>query len=170
MDGENNPAQVRAELAAWRDRAERTGDEYRSQARSKRHARGYRTARENLADLVDEDSFLEYGQLAVAAQRNRRDYEELQSSTAADGVITGTCTINAASVSHDRASAAVRESSGSKSHVSNSSNFSGATFHTTNASRANSHACVWSGCVLLKRWLQFAFIGTGTSNTANRSP
>ena len=59
-----------------------------------RHAKGYRTARENLADLVDADSFVEYGQLAVAAQRKRRDYEDLQISTAADGVITGVATIN----------------------------------------------------------------------------
>ena len=43
--------------------------------REKRHAKGFRTARENLDDLVDPGSFLEYGQLAVAAQRNRRDYE-----------------------------------------------------------------------------------------------
>ncbi len=60
-----------------------------------RHTKGFRTARENLHDLVDEDSFLEYGQLAVAAQRNRRDYQDLQANTAADGIITGTCTINA---------------------------------------------------------------------------
>lgn len=107
MDGEKQPPAVRPELTAWRERVERTLDEVRDEARRKRHARGYRTARENLSDLVDEDSFLEYGQLAVAAQRNRRDYEDLQSSTAADGILTGTCTINAASVAHDRAAAAV---------------------------------------------------------------
>ena len=32
--------------------------------------------------------------MAVAAQRSRRDYEELQTETAADGIITGLCNIN----------------------------------------------------------------------------
>jgi acetyl-CoA carboxylase carboxyltransferase component len=93
MDGD-----IRPELEALRERIERTLDAARSEARAKRHAKGYRTARENVADLVDEGSFQEYGQLAVAAQRSRREYEDLQTSTAADGVITGTCTINASLV------------------------------------------------------------------------
>ncbi len=97
----------RPELQAWRERQERTLDAAREEARGKRHARGYRTARENLSDLVDPDSFQEYGQLAVAAQRSRRDYAELQSSTAGDGIITGTCTINAASAPPGCARAAV---------------------------------------------------------------
>jgi acetyl-CoA carboxylase carboxyltransferase component len=70
-------------------------DEARQAQLIKRHAKGYRTARENLADLCDPDSFIEYGQFAVAAQRSRVDYEELKSQTAADGVITGTATVNA---------------------------------------------------------------------------
>jgi acetyl-CoA carboxylase carboxyltransferase component len=90
--------EIRPELALLQERLDKTGDEHRSAASAKRHAKGYRTARENLTALVDHDSFLEYGQLAVAAQRNRRDYEELQSSTAADGIIVGSCTINAESV------------------------------------------------------------------------
>ena len=76
---------LRPELAALRERLDRTLDAHREEAREKRHQNGYRTARENLEDLVDEDSFLEYGQLAVAAQRNRREYEDLQSNTPADG-------------------------------------------------------------------------------------
>lgn len=102
MDEDSRP-----ELTAWRERAGRTLDDFRREARDKRHARGYRTARENLADLVDAGSFQEYGQLAVAAQRSRRDYEDLQSSTAGDGIITGTCTINADRVGARRARAAV---------------------------------------------------------------
>jgi acetyl-CoA carboxylase carboxyltransferase component len=98
---------TRAELAALRERLEKTLDGHRSEARDKRHAKGYRTARENLEDLVDQDTFLEYGQLAVAAQRSRRDYHDLQSSTAADGIITGTCTINAARVGTAAARAAI---------------------------------------------------------------
>ena len=102
MDGE-----IRPELQALRERLARTQDEARDVARGKRHAKGYRTARENLDDLVDADSFQEYGQLAVAAQRSRRDYEDLQTSTAADGIITGTCTINAELVDAVRARAGV---------------------------------------------------------------
>jgi acetyl-CoA carboxylase carboxyltransferase component len=86
---------LRPELAALQARLARTLDAERAEACQRRHRQGYRTARENLDDLVDPDSFLEYGQLAVAAQRSRRDYAELQSATAADGIITGTCTINA---------------------------------------------------------------------------
>lgn len=85
---------LRPELAALRERLARTGDGVREDAAAKRHARGYRTARENLSDLVDPDSFVEYGQLAVAAQRNRRDYEDLQVNTPGDGVITGVGDIN----------------------------------------------------------------------------
>ncbi|MFM7272837.1 MAG: carboxyl transferase domain-containing protein, partial [Gammaproteobacteria bacterium] len=86
----------RPELAELRERLARTQDEGRPEALARRHAKGLRTARENLAALVDEGSFLEYGQLAVAAQRNRREYRELQTATAADGVITGVGTVNAA--------------------------------------------------------------------------
>ena len=86
---------LRPELQALRERIRRTLDEGRQEARERRHQKGYRTARENVEHLADTGSFQEYGQLAVAAQRSRRDYEELQSSTAADGIITGTCTINA---------------------------------------------------------------------------
>ncbi|NND68080.1 MAG: biotin carboxylase, partial [Halioglobus sp.] len=99
--------EIRPELAAYRERVERTLDEARSAARDKRHAKGYRTARENLIDIVDEGSFQEYGQFAVAAQRSRREYEDLQGATAADGIITGTCTINAATVAAQRSRAAV---------------------------------------------------------------
>ncbi|MFT4613860.1 MAG: acetyl-CoA carboxylase carboxyltransferase component, partial [Bacteroidia bacterium] len=102
MDSENRP-----EFDAYRERVERTLDEARAVARDKRHAKGYRTARENLADLVDEGSLQEYGQFAVAAQRSRRDYDDLQSSTAADGIITGTCTINSDVVGPQRGRAGV---------------------------------------------------------------
>jgi acetyl-CoA carboxylase carboxyltransferase component len=98
---------LRDELQALQQRIANTGDGVRRDAAASRHAKGYRTARENLLDLVDRDSFVEYGQLAVAAQRNRRDYRELQTSTAADGVITGTCTINADTVAEGMAEAAV---------------------------------------------------------------
>ncbi len=86
--------EIRPELAALHERLDKTLDASREEAADKRHAKGYRTARENLDDLVDPGSFVEYGQLAVAAQRSRRDYEDLQQNTPGDGVITGTARIN----------------------------------------------------------------------------
>ncbi|MCT2529701.1 biotin carboxylase [SAR92 clade bacterium H921] len=73
-----------------------TSDKARPEAVAKRHAKAYRTARENLYDLCDEGSFVEYGQLAVAAQRDRKNAESLKTDTPADGVLTGLATINAA--------------------------------------------------------------------------
>ncbi len=98
---------IRPELTAVQARLSRTLDDVRKDAATKRHSRGYRTARENLADLIDADSFTEYGQLGIAAQRNRRDYEDLQTSTAADGVITGVATINRDQFGEDKSRAAV---------------------------------------------------------------
>ena len=66
-----------------------TLDAARTRAKEKRHSKGYRTARENLLDLVDDSSFVESCQLAVAAQRDRRDPPPLRVDTAADGVTTG---------------------------------------------------------------------------------
>ena len=73
-----------------------SSDVARADSVQRRHKKGYRSARENLADLCDDDSFVEYGQLAVAAQRQRKDAESLKTQTPADGVITGLATINSA--------------------------------------------------------------------------
>src|SRR5450759_506523 len=60
---------LRADLQRVLDRHAPTLDANRAEAVAKRHALGQRTARENIADLCDPDSFMEYGALAVAAQR-----------------------------------------------------------------------------------------------------
>jgi acetyl/propionyl-CoA carboxylase alpha subunit/acetyl-CoA carboxylase carboxyltransferase component len=69
-------------------------DENRPDAVTKRHAAGRRTARENVADLVDPGTFVEYGPLVIAAQRGRREVQELMERTPADGLITGVGRIN----------------------------------------------------------------------------
>ena len=84
----------RPEFEKFLQRVKKSSDEFRISSKEKRHAKKYRTARENLAHLIDKDSFLEFGQFAVAAQRSRRDYEELQDKTNADGIITGFCSVN----------------------------------------------------------------------------
>lgn len=94
-------------LNELRSRQALTLDESRTEAVTRRHAKGYRTARENLADLVDDSSFIEYGQLAVAAQRNRRELDDLRRNTPADGVITGLATINAGEFGKQDAAVAV---------------------------------------------------------------
>src|SRR3954447_15504297 len=64
-------------------------DHARPEAVERRHGRGQRTARENVTDLVDDGTFVEYGPLAVAAQRRRRDIDDLSRSTPADGLVGG---------------------------------------------------------------------------------
>src|ERR1700710_973148 len=80
-----------AELLARRALTE---DAARADAVERRHAGGARTARENLADLVDPGSFVEYGRFAIAAQRGRREVAELIERTPADGLIGGTARVN----------------------------------------------------------------------------
>ena len=86
---------IRADLAEVRERHALTLDERRPEAVARRRRTGQRTARENLADLLDPDSFVEYGALAIAAQRGRRSLDDLVRNTPADGLIGGTATINA---------------------------------------------------------------------------
>ena len=71
-----------------------TEDAARPDAVEKRHAGGGRTARENLEDLVDPGTFVEYGRFAIAAQRQRRELQDLIARTPADGLIAGTARVN----------------------------------------------------------------------------
>ncbi len=93
-EGDGGAAEERADLAELRARRTLTEDAARPEAVERRHAAGGRTARENLADLVDEGSFVEYGRFAIAAQRGRRELDDLVARTPADGFIGGTATVN----------------------------------------------------------------------------
>ncbi len=88
------PAQARADLQKLQDRLAFTEDAQRPEAVAKRHALGLRTARENIADLCDAGSFIEYGALAVAAQSRRRTADDLVRNTPADGMVTGIGCVN----------------------------------------------------------------------------
>lgn len=93
-DDVEEDADVREDLLELRERLRLATDEARPEAVARRRSTGSRTARENVADLLDGGSFVEYGALAHAAQRNRRDVEELRRRTPADGIITGIGTID----------------------------------------------------------------------------
>ena len=81
-------------LTEVRARRHLTSDAARAEKVERWHAKGRRTARENIADLVDPGSFVEYGAFATAAQERRRDLADLVTSTPADGLVGGTATID----------------------------------------------------------------------------
>jgi len=83
-----------SELDELRRRRALTEDAARPEAVERRHSTGGRTARENVADLVDPGSFVEYGRFAIAAQRGRRELQELIERTPADGLVAGTARVN----------------------------------------------------------------------------
>jgi len=97
----------RADLEQLRLRQELLRDESRSEAVTKRHVKGQRTARENVADLIDEGTFVEYGSFGVAAQRSRRSEEDLIANTPTDGLITGLAKINSELFGTERTNCAV---------------------------------------------------------------
>jgi acetyl/propionyl-CoA carboxylase alpha subunit len=85
---------IRPDLARLRQRRESLLDSARPDAVAKRHAKKRRTGVENVDDLFDNGTFIEYGGLALAAQRSRRPLDELIAKTPRDGVLTGTGEVN----------------------------------------------------------------------------
>jgi acetyl-CoA carboxylase carboxyltransferase component len=88
------PQQMRADLAEVLERHAIGRDEARPDAVERRRRTGQRTARENIEDLCDDGSFVEYGALAIAAQRRRREVDELIRRTPADGLVAGIGTVD----------------------------------------------------------------------------
>jgi acetyl-CoA carboxylase carboxyltransferase component len=101
------PEAISPELAELRARLTATTDDGRPDAVAKRRKTGQRTARENIADLLDEGSFAEYGALALAAQRQRHDIDTLVRISPADGIVCGVGTVNRALFDDERARAMV---------------------------------------------------------------
>jgi acetyl/propionyl-CoA carboxylase alpha subunit/acetyl-CoA carboxylase carboxyltransferase component len=87
---------IRPDLAEVIERHRITLDAARPDAVAKRRRTNQRTARENLDDLFDPGSFSEYGAMAVAAQRRRRELADLQVNTPADGIVVGVGEVNGA--------------------------------------------------------------------------
>lgn len=89
-----DPEAIRPDLAEVIERHRAGFDEARPDAVEKRRKSGQRTARENISDLIDPDSFIEYGALTLAAQRRRRSVEELIRKSPADGLVAGIGSVN----------------------------------------------------------------------------
>lgn len=85
---------IRPDLLEVESRRSTTLDENRPLAIARRRKTGQRTARENITDLIDGGSMVEYGQLALAAQRSRRTVDELIEKSPADGLVTAVASIN----------------------------------------------------------------------------
>jgi len=94
--GEDAPSldEVRPDLAEVNERHAFGLDQNRPDAVAKRRKTGQRTARENVADLVDEGTLVEYGALVIAAQRRRRSLDDLIRRTPADGMVAGVGRVN----------------------------------------------------------------------------
>ncbi len=97
----------RPELAELRTRVFATLDAGRPAATERRHAGGRRTARQNIEDLCDPESFEEYGGLVIAAQRARRSTEDLVANTPADGLVAGIGRVNGDLFGNERSRCAV---------------------------------------------------------------
>lgn len=93
---------IRPDLAAIIDRHALLLDENRPEAVNKRRGKNQRTARENIEDLCDPGTFIEYGALTVALQRSRRTLDDLMKRTPADGVVTGVGSINGATFADEK--------------------------------------------------------------------
>lgn len=93
-DKQNAP--VRPELTELFQRTALGLDENRPEAVARRMHKKQRTARANVKDLFDPDTFIEYGALAVAAQRMRRSEDDLRAKTPTDGLIAGIGSVNGA--------------------------------------------------------------------------
>ncbi|CAN5917159.1 carboxyl transferase domain-containing protein [soil metagenome] len=87
-------AHVRPDLAEYLERRALTLDDKRPESVARRRKTNQRTARQNLDDLVDPGSFVEWGAFAIASQRTRRTLDELIEKTPADGLITGIGRVN----------------------------------------------------------------------------
>ncbi len=85
---------IRADLAEVVERHALGEDAQRPDAVERRRRTGQRTTRENVDDLVDLGSFVEYGPMVIAAQRRRRELDDLIHRTPADGLVAGIGTVN----------------------------------------------------------------------------
>ena len=95
--------EVRPDLAEVIARHSFGRDEQRPEVVAKRQKKNQRTARAYVDDLCDCGSFIEYGALAIAAQRSRRSEDDLIRRTPADGLIAGVGSVNGSEFGESKA-------------------------------------------------------------------
>jgi acetyl-CoA carboxylase carboxyltransferase component len=98
---------IRSDLGELLTRRMLLADAGRPDVVARRHEQGRWTTRESIDALVDPGSFTEYGGFAIAAQRRRRDLEELIERTPADGLVGGTARVNGDRFGDEQARCAV---------------------------------------------------------------
>jgi acetyl/propionyl-CoA carboxylase alpha subunit/acetyl-CoA carboxylase carboxyltransferase component len=98
---------IRPDLAEYFERRAMTLDDKRPESVARRRKTNQRTARQNLDDLLDPGSFIEWGAFAIASQRTRRTIDDLVERTPADGLITGIGRVNGSLFGPDRSRVAV---------------------------------------------------------------
>ncbi|MGH7779677.1 MAG: carboxyl transferase domain-containing protein [Candidatus Binataceae bacterium] len=85
---------IRPDLAEVQERHAVGLDAARPDAVARRRKTHQRTARENVDDLCDPGTYIEYGSIVIAAQRRRRALDDLIRRTPADGMIAGIGRVN----------------------------------------------------------------------------
>jgi acetyl/propionyl-CoA carboxylase alpha subunit/acetyl-CoA carboxylase carboxyltransferase component len=85
---------IRNDLREVQERHALGLDANRPEAVARRRKTGQRTARENIVDLCDPGTFVEYGPTVIAAQRRRRSIDDLVKNTPADGLVAGIGSVN----------------------------------------------------------------------------
>jgi len=98
---------IRPDLALILERQAKALDAARPDAVARRRKTGQRTTRENVDDLIDPGTFIEYGALTVAARRRRNTLQELIDQTPADGMVMGLGQVNGALFGEEAARCAV---------------------------------------------------------------
>ena len=89
---EIDPDYIRGDLAELSERRSYIYDSFRQEKVRRRHARGQRSARENIDQLLDPETFKEFGGLVTAWSWQKQQW--LRETTPADGLIMGIGSVN----------------------------------------------------------------------------
>jgi acetyl/propionyl-CoA carboxylase alpha subunit len=92
---------IRGDLAELYERRSFIDDSFRQVKVDKRHARGQRTPRENIDQLLDPGSFKEFGPLVTASSWQKQQW--LRETTQADGMVMGIGSVNGDKFGPERA-------------------------------------------------------------------
>ncbi len=97
--------EIREDLLELNRRRAYIYDDARSEKVERRHEKGQQTARENIEQLLDPESFREYGPLVTASSWQKQEW--LRQTTPTDGMIMGIGSVNGDRFSEERSRVAV---------------------------------------------------------------